>query len=287
MPSTSLEPSTFDFICNLVRERSGIVLEKGKEYLVEARLQPLIRQEKLASLQELEHKLRTQPFDALHHKVVDAMTTNETLFFRDSKPFDAMRLHILPQLLERNRATRSISIWCGASSSGQEPYSLAILMREFLSSHPGWTARIQASDISANMLERAGKGAYNQLEINRGLPAPLLVKYFDRQGLEWRVKPEIRSMVEFFRMNLVAAWPALPPMDIIFLRNVLIYFDTQTKKAILNKMRLLLKPQGYLFLGGAETTLYLDSDFDQVYFDKAACYRPKLAAEKSNAKIIA
>jgi chemotaxis protein methyltransferase CheR len=287
MPSTSLEASTFEFVCNLVRERSGIVLEKGKEYLVEARLQPLLRQEKLGSLLELEHKLRSQPFDALHHKVVDAMTTNETLFFRDSRPFEALRLHILPQLLERNKVSRTINIWCGASSSGQEPYSIAILLSEFLAAHPGWTARIQASDISATMLERAGKGAYNQLEINRGLPATLLVKYFERQGLEWRVKSEIRSMVEFFRMNLVTTWPALPPMDIIFLRNVLIYFDTQTKKAILNKMRLLLKPQGFLFLGGAETTLYLDSDFDQVYFDKAACYRPKVAAEKSNAKVTA
>lgn len=285
MPSTSLEPSTFDFICNLVRERSGIVLEKGKEYLVEARLQPLIRQEKIVSLQELEQRLRSQPFDALHHKVVDAMTTNETLFFRDSRPFDAMRLHILPELLERNRATRTINIWCGASSSGQEPYSLAILLKEFFASNPGWTVRIQASDISASMVERASRGAYNQLEVNRGLPAHMLVKYFERQGLEWVVKSEIRSMVEFFRMNLVATWPPLPAMDIIFLRNVLIYFDTATKKAILNKMRLLLKPRGYLFLGGAETTLYLDSDFDQVYFDKAACYRPKGVVEKSNAKI--
>lgn len=287
MPSISLEPSTFDFICNLVRERSGIVLEKGKEYLVEARLQPLIRQEKISSIQDLEKKLRSQPFDELHHKVVDAMTTNETLFFRDSKPFDAMRQHILPELMQRNRATRSINIWCGACSSGQEPYSLAILLREFLAAYPGWTARIQASDISATMVERASKGNYNQLEINRGLPAPLLVKYFERHGLEWQVKSEVRSMVECFRMNLVAAWPTLPSMDIIFLRNVLIYFDTQTKKAILSKMRRLLKPQGYLFLGGAETTLYLDSDFDQVYFDKAVCYRPKSTAEKSNAKITA
>jgi chemotaxis protein methyltransferase CheR len=287
MPSTSLEASTFDFVCNMVRERSGIVLEKGKEYLVEARLLPLIRQEKIGSLQELENRLRSQPFDALHHKVVDAMTTNETLFFRDSKPFDAMRLHILPELLERNRATRTINIWCGACSSGQEPYSLAILLKEFFATHPGWTTRIQASDISPTMVERSSKGCYNQLEVNRGLPASMLVKYFERQGLEWRVKSDVRSMVEFFRMNLVGTWPLLPTMDIIFLRNVLIYFDTAMKKAILNKMRLLLKPQGYLFLGGAETTLYLDSDFDQVYFDKAACYRPKNRAEKTNAKVIA
>src|SRR5262249_2266712 len=161
---------------------------------------------------------------------------------------DALRQHILPELLQRNGATRTINVWCGACSSGQEPYSLAIVMKEFFAARPGWTVRIQASDISASMVERAGNGSYNQLGINRGLPPTMVVKYFERRGLEWRVKGELRSMVEFFRMNLISGWPPLAAMDVIFLRNVLIYFDTETKKAILNKLRLLLKPQGYLFL---------------------------------------
>jgi chemotaxis protein methyltransferase CheR len=279
MPSALLEASTFEFICGMVREHSGIVLEKGKEYLVEARLQSLMRQENFASVQELGRKLRSRPFEELHAKVVDAMTTNETLFFRDMRPFDALRQHILPALVERNSCSRTVTVWCAACSSGQEPYSVAMVMKEFLEAHPGWRSRILASDISASMIERATRGSYSQLEINRGLPAQMLVKYFEQRGAEWKVDSGIRSMVEFFRMNLVNAWPPLPPMDIIFLRNVLIYFDTETKKSTLSRMRSLLKPHGYLFLGGAETTLYLDSEFDQLSFHKTVCYRPKQAVE--------
>src|SRR5689334_5789326 len=142
MPSTSLEPSTFDYICGLVREHAGIVLEKGKEYLVEARLQPLIRQENLHSMRELEAKLRSMPFERLHYKVLDAMTTNETQFFRDMRPFDILREHLLPAMLERNQSTRLITVWCAACSSGQEPYSVAMVMKEFLAAHPEWRTRI-------------------------------------------------------------------------------------------------------------------------------------------------
>ena len=280
VPSTTIEPASYDYIRKLVRDRSGIVLEDGKEYLVEARLAPLIRREKIPTLHDLVSRLCAVPFDGLHQKVIEAMTTNETLFFRDARPFEALRDHVLPELVSNSRDKQQLNIWCAACSSGQEPYSLAILAKEFLSAHPGWSIRILASDISAEMVARSIEGIYNQLEINRGLPAPYLVKYFERQGLEWRVQDEIRQRVEFFRMNLIGTWPPLPPMDIIFLRNVLIYFDTETKKSILSKMRWLLKTEGYLFLGGAETTLYLDSGFEQVYYDKAVCYRPRHHTEK-------
>lgn len=166
-----------------------------------------------------------------------------------------------------------MNIWCAACSTGQEPYSVAIIVRESLAAYPGWSVRIIASDISAQMIARAVEARYNQFEINRGLPAPLLVKHFDKHGLEWQLKEDVRRMVEFRQINLAGHWPSLPTMDVIFIRNVLIYFDVETKRSILAKVRLLMAPDGYLFLGGAETTIHLDECFEQIYFDQASCYR--------------
>lgn len=270
MPLNSVD---FDYICKLVRDRSAIVLEPGKEYLAESRLLPLARSEGCSSLADLVQRLRAQPANGLHQKVVEAMTTNETSFFRDVHPFEALKKVILPELMDKRQGERKLNFWCAASSSGQEPYTIALVLREYFPILQNWTVRFLATDLAVEMMERARAGRYSQLEVNRGMPAALLVKYFQRQGVEWQIKDELRRMVEFRQMNLVDTWMSMPEMDIIFMRNVLIYFDVPTKKAILAKVRRLLRPGGYLFLGAAETTLNLDESFERVQLDKAGCYR--------------
>lgn len=273
MPVRTIEATDFDYVRNLVRDHAAIVLDDGKEYLVEARLYPVARREGLGSIAELVAQLRQKPYNGLHEKVVDAMTTNETSFFRDGRPFQALKNHLLPEFLKKRAATKQLSIWCAASSSGQEPYTVAMLIHEFFASYPDWTVRILASDISEEMLTRCREACYSQIEINRGLPAQYLVKYFEKRGMEWQLKENIRRLVEFQRINLARQWPSLPMVDIVFMRNILIYFDTETKKDILARTREHLRPDGYLLLGGAETTLNLDDEYEQVYFDKASCYR--------------
>lgn len=266
----------FDYIRTLVRERSAIVLEAGKLYLVESRLTPLVRREGMTSLTELVSRLRRERFGGLHRKVVEAMTTNETSFFRDLHPFEALKSTILPDLIAKRKAARTLHIWCAACSSGQEPYSIAMLLHDSFPELTGWTVRILATDLSSAVLERARRGAYSQMEVNRGLPATFLVKYFERGGMEWRVSEAVRRLVSFQEMNLVESWPALPPADVVFLRNVLIYFDVDTKKNVLARARRVMRPDGYLFLGGAETTLNLDESFERVQLDKSGCYRMRL-----------
>lgn len=268
-----LSKTDFEFVRDLMLKSAAIVLETGKEYLVESRLAPLAHQEGFASLAELIDQLRKQPFNGLHWKIIEAMTTNETSFFRDVHPFEALKRAILPELLTKRAHERRLHIWCAASSSGQEPYSVAMLLREYFPTLASWTIRFIASDISTEMLARSREGRYSQLEVNRGLPATLLAKYFQRQGTEWQIKEELRQMIEFQQVNLAKTWPSLPPMDIILMRNVMIYFDVATRKAILNKIYRLLRPDGYLFLGGAETTMNLDDAFERVEFDRSGCYR--------------
>jgi chemotaxis protein methyltransferase CheR len=269
----SITPAEFDFVRRLVYERAAIVLEPGKEYLAESRLLPVARESGLASLRELIGRLQAERPNSLHQKVVEAMTTNETYFFRDVHPFEALRASVVPELLAKRAAERRLHIWCAASSSGQEPYSIAMLLREHFPDLSSWSLRVLASDISQEMLARAREGCYSQLEVNRGLPAPLLVKYFERHGTSWRIKADLRRMIEFRAINLASSFHDLPQMDIVFLRNVLIYFDMETKKAILGKVRRLMRPDGYLFLGGAESTINLDASFERVPLEKSGCYR--------------
>jgi len=217
--------------------------------------------------------MQAEPFQGLHRKAVEAMTTNETSFFRDFHPFEALKKFVLPDLLALRSAERTLNIWCAASSSGQEPYSLGMLIRENFPQLLSWKLRILATDLSTEVLARAREGRYSQLEVNRGLPANLLVKYFQKQGCDWYLRDEIRRMVDFQIVNLSNAWPALPPVDIVMIRNVLIYFGIETKKEILAKVRRVLKPDGYLFLGGAETTFSIDESFERVQFERATCYR--------------
>lgn len=263
----------FDIVRRLLRERSAIVLEAGKEYLVETRLAPLVRQLNLKSIGELIAQLSRRPDNGLHRQVVEAMVTTETLFFRDHHPFEGLRKLVIPDLISRRRAERRLHIWCAASSSGQEPYSLALLLREHFPELTGWKITFLASDISREMVARARDGRYSQIEVNRGLPAALLVKYFEQSGTTWQLRADIRNSIDFQEINLAQAWPALPRMDLVLLRNVMIYFEVETKRTILGKMARLLQPDGYLLLGGAETTLNLENSYRRAEPLKAGFYQ--------------
>lgn len=272
--------SDFDFVRELVRRHSAIALEDGKGYLVEARLTPLARREGFASLAELVAQLRTGRDPALQRKVVEAMTTNETLFFRDVHPFEALRASVLPELVQRRAAVKQLRIWSAACSTGQEPYTIAILLRESFPELASWRVDIVATDLSTEVLEKARAGVYGQIEVNRGLPARLMVKYFRQQGVEWQLDDAIRAMVDFRELNLAEPWPAMGQFDVVFLRNVLIYFDRDTKKSILARVRSVLKPDGSLFLGAAETTMNLDDAYERVQLGKSGCYRVKQSAAR-------
>ena len=263
--------SEFDIVRTLIRTEAGIVLEPGKEYLVEARLSPLARREGLGSASELIAQIGRIK-GPLHTKVVEAMTTNETIFFRDIEPFEVLRKEVLPALVEARRATRRLNIWCGASSTGQEPYSIAMTLLD-MPELANWNVEILATDISTDVLARARSGLYSQLEVNRGLPASYLVKYFEKKGLEWQISDRIRSMVRFDYLNLMRPLPAMTAPDIVFLRNVLIYFDSADKSAILTRIRNAMRQDGFLFLGAAETTRNLDDRFERLPYSKTGCYR--------------
>jgi len=243
-----LDTAEFEYLCKFVHEQSAIIIDPGKEYLAESRLTPLAYQEGMESAQKLLERLRQEPANGLHRKVLDAMTNNETIFFRDAAPFQALRQAIIPELLGKRAAERRLSFWSAAASSGQEAYSLAMLMCDDFAGLPGWSVSILGTDISTAILNRARQGRYSQLEVNRGLPAKCLTKYFSREGLEWQISGNIRKLVEFREMNLAEAWPALPQFDVIFLRNVLIYFSVEKKKEILRRVRSVLREDGLIFL---------------------------------------
>jgi chemotaxis protein methyltransferase CheR len=275
VPPTMTNPSilveNYLFLRNFVYKESGIVLDENKQYLVEARLMPVVVQECLSSLDALCATLRGGGSAVLHKKVVEAMTTHETLFFRDIAPFDALRDEILPQLIARRGQERKLSFWSAAASSGQEAYSLAMLLSEM--NLAGWNLRILGTDLSDQILSRAREARYMQIEVNRGLPAKYLLKYFERQGLGWRLNERERSMVTFEKFDLRSSMRGKGPFDVIFCRNVLIYFDVETKKKILKELRETLVPGGYLVLGGAETTLNLDEQFKRIPVNRATFYQ--------------
>jgi chemotaxis protein methyltransferase CheR len=276
MTIASLTHDDFEFVRALVRDRSAIQLE-GKQYLVETRLQTLARRRGHESASTMLEQLRRSGCHELQHLVVEAMTTNETSFFRDLKPFEALAKIVLPERIQTKHADRVVRVWCAASSTGQEPYTVAMVWNEHFGALPGWRIEIYASDLSTEVLERAREGKFSQLEVNRGLPAPLLVKYFTKHGTEWHLKDDIRKLVQFRQINLIEPLPPMPPLDIVFLRNVLIYFDVKTKQDILAKVRRQMRPDGYLFLGGAETPLGLDDAFERIPYERSGCYRIRKA----------
>jgi chemotaxis protein methyltransferase CheR len=269
----TMSRADFTYIAELVRRGSAIVLEPGKEYLVESRLLPVARDAGADTIAGLVQQLRRVPDNVLHDQVVEAMTTNETSFFRDVHPFTALADTVLPELVEARGAHRQIDVWCAAASSGQEPYSVAMLLDELLGDEPGWRLRVLASDLSQRMLDRTELGVYSQLEVNRGLPVQRLLRHFEREGHQWRAKGNLRAMIRTQALNLDGPWPAIPPMDVVLLRNVLIYFDVPTKQRVLARVREVLRPDGYLFLGGAETTLGLDDSYERVQVGRVPAYR--------------
>ncbi len=262
---------------DLVRTHSAIVLETEKVYLVKSRLEPLAKSEGFVSLTELIQKLRQSPYGVLHKKVVEAMTTNETSFFRDLVPFEVLRKQLLPEIMARKATSKRLNMWCGASSSGQEPYSVMFTILEHLPELQNWVIQFIATDISEEMLAKCRAGTYSQLEVKRGLPASLLTRYFVKKGMGWQIREDIRRRIDFKRMNLAGPWITFPSMDLVFLRNVMIYFDMETKKQILGNIRKILNPNGYVLLGGSETTLNLDDKYERVDFSGTACYRVKKA----------
>lgn len=268
----------FRFIQQFARDSAAIILEPGKEYLVESRLSPLALQAGFPTLDDFISQLRTNPLKTLFHdQVIDALTTNETSFFRDFHPFETLRKQLLPLLIARREPMRKLSIWSGAASTGQEAYSVAMILREHFPELRDWQVSILGTDLSPTVLSQAKEGAYSQLEVNRGLPAPMLLKYFTKVGAKWVVKDDLKKLVEFRQMNLFKPWPILPVFDLVLLRNVMIYFDIETKKEILKRIRNCIHPEGYLFLGAAETTINLDPNWDTLTMGLSTLYQHKAA----------
>jgi len=264
----------FEYVRTLVSDATAIALDDSKVYLVNARLLPIARNAGFESVVGLIRHLRSSTFGDLHSSAVEAIVTTETSFFRDFFPFEALRQEIIPEIMNNKRGgSRSLNIWSAGCSSGQEPYSIAMLLREAFPELVTWSTRLLASDVSKGMLERSKTGTYSQTEVNRGLPAPMMVKYFRQQGATWQISEQIRNMVSFFHHNLAYDHASLPPLDILAMRNVLIYFDVDTKRMVLDRIRRHLRPGGFLMLGTAETTLNLDERFERVRIGRAVFYR--------------
>lgn len=257
-----MSPDDFDLFAVLVKQRSGLVLTRDKAYLLESRLVPVVRKWNMKTLEELAQSIRAKRDESLLRDVTEAMTTNETFFFRDQRPFDQFRTILLPALLKSRESKKQIRIWSAASSSGQEAYSLAMILTEEAAKLQGWKIEILGTDISAEMVERSKTGIYSQFEVQRGLPVTMLVKYFQQIGTDkWQLKDNIRSMVHFREGNLLADFGPIGVFDIIFCRNVLIYFDQTTKSRVLDTLSTVLSPDGALLLGGAETVLGITERF--------------------------
>jgi len=268
----SISAGDFELVRTMVRERSGIALADGKEYLVEARLAPLAEREGADSVAELIALVRRTP-DRYADIVAKALATNETSFFRDVHPFDALREMIAG-------LGRPPAIWCGAASTGQEPYSVAMVLATHFPQHAG--AVLLATDLSDDVLARAATGRYSQLDVNRGLPAPMLVRWFTRDGADWQLADAVRSRVTFRQLNLVRPLPPIGRFDVVFLRNVLIYFERDMKRSVLESIATVLRPGGHLLLGASETTFGLTDAFERVTIGRTVCYR--LSTEQGAAR---
>ena len=261
-------------IRRVVHERTGITLGDDKEYLITARLRPVVVASGLGSMGELVARLRTDPPPALVGMVVDALVINETSFFRDVHPFVGLKDHVLPDLIERRRRDRMLTIWCAAASSGQEPYTIAMILADQFPELAGWTVRLLATDVSSTMVARGRRGIFSGVEVARGLPPVLRQRHLAPAGEGWQVSPALRRAVQFEQHNLAGSWDVIPRCDIVFLRNVLIYFDPAVTRRVLLQARGRLAEDGYLALGGAETTVGTDTPFRRVTLGRSAWYRP-------------
>jgi len=265
-------PTEYEYLRKFLRDHSGLDLSADKQYLIESRLLPLARKAGISGIGELVQKLHGGS-GALVTSVVEAMTTNETFFFRDKVPFDHFRDTIMPEVIKARAGRRSVRIWCAAGSTGQEPYSLAMCLKEMKDKLTGWRVEILGTDLSAEVLEKAKAGVYSQFEVQRGLPIQMLVKHFSQVGDTWQISPEIRAMVQYRPLNLLSDFAHLGSFDVVFCRNVLIYFDQETKIGVLNRIARLLDPDGFLVLGAAETVVGLTDTFKPLV-DKRGLYAP-------------
>ncbi len=254
----------FEFLSTLIKQRSGLVLTEDKSYLLESRLMPVARKRGLKGLEELVGALRSHNDEPLLQEVTEAMTTNESFFFRDIKPFDLFRDQVLPQLLKSRADRKSFRVWCAAASSGQEPYSLGITLMEQAQLLAGWRTEIVGTDISREILEKAKSGLYSQFEVQRGLPIQLLLKYFEKKDDMWQASSALRTMVQYKELNLLGDFQGMGKFDVVFCRNVLIYFDQETKAKVLEEISKLMPEDGVLFLGGAETVLGISEKFKPI-----------------------
>lgn len=273
-----MNPNDYAFLCEFLHRRSGLHLGPGKEYLLQGRLIPLAQSLDLKTIEDLVASLRTKRHPDLESAVVEAMTTNETLFFRDKTPFDEMVKELLPEILVARSITRRLRIWSAACSSGQEAYSIAMCLREnFPQLLNGWRIEIVGTDLSTQILNRAEEGLYSQFEIQRGLPIQMLMKYFQQTPNGWQVKQDLRSWTSWKKLNLLENFSNLGPFDLVFCRNVLIYFDNETKAEILARACDILAPDGYLIMGAAETLIGITEKFKRYNTCRAAVYRPAAA----------
>ena len=271
--TVALSPAGFDWVCRLVRRESAIVLVPGKEYLVEARLLPLARELGVDGVSGLVDRLRSRPDADTNRRIVEALTTNETSWFRDRHPFTMLTDTVLPALLAARPADAELRLWSAGCSSGQEAYTIAMLLADALPD-AGQRVRITATDLSREMVARTRAGRFSQLEVNRGLPAPLLARHFTRVGTEWQISPALRRMVTASELNLADPLPRMGPFDVVYLRNVLIYFDPGTKREVLRRVRRAMHPDGWLVLGAAESTLGVDDTWERVVDGRGSAYRP-------------
>jgi chemotaxis protein methyltransferase CheR len=265
-------PPDYEYLRKLLKDQSGLDLSADKQYLIESRLMPLSRKAGLAGIPELVQKMKAGS-TSLVAQVVEAMTTNETFFFRDKIPFDHFRQSIMPEIMKARATRKSIRIWCAAGSTGQEPYSLAMCLKEMDSQLAGWRVEIIATDLSQEVLEKSKTGLYSQFEVQRGLPIQLLVKYFKQNGEFWQINPDIRATVQHRQLNLLQDFSHLGTFDVIFCRNVLIYFDQDTKINTFSRLCKVTEPDGFLVLGAAETVVGLTDAF-KPYPDKRGLYQP-------------
>ena len=269
----TIATSDFEFLATLISQRTGNVLKPSQDYLLESRLGGVVREKGLPSLDSLIRQLRTDRDPKLNDEIAEAMTVNETSFFRDPDVFETLRQHVIPELIKARQGTKQLSIWCAACSSGQEPYTIAILLKENFPELDNWQVKILCTDYSPQMVDRTRKGSYTQFEANRGLPAKLLVKYFDRKGMRWEVKEEFRRSMTFQTCNLTENWSGIPKADLVMLRNVLIYFDKPTKEQVFSRVHQSMAGDGYLVLGGGETTVNLETPFHSELLGKTPVMR--------------
>jgi chemotaxis protein methyltransferase CheR len=265
-------PTDYEYLRKLLRDHSGLDLSADKQYLIESRLLPLSRKSGLSGISELVQRMKGGSASIIT-QVVEAMTTNETFFFRDKTPFDHFRDSITPEILRARASRKSIRIWCAAGSTGQEPYSLAMCLKEMSAAIAGWRVEILATDLSQEVIEKSKAGLYSQFEVQRGLPIQMLVKYFKQTGEIWQINPDIRAMVQHRQLNLLHDFSQFGVFDVIFCRNVLIYFDQNTKIGIFNRLARTTEPDGFLVLGAAETVVGL-TDVFKPYPERRGLYQP-------------